>query len=384
MYTRPIILKPDAVEEQSMPTRRSLVLYLVILAITSGMFAADEPKLKSNKAPLAHCGELYSPPFEDTSDAWQRPCFDRQQRHYAHRHPGIGFEILDAESEACFVPDEVYQLLDSLIDQVEAQVHFDRSLGDETARHNQALEISQAISDTMAKNGFGLYIPTDTLGDALLNRAPMGQPQRHIFDCDTGSFVFLTISDSLQAPVSLVDITLPSGDGHNYVQWRLDNSHSMNWDMNGRAECITPPGLPSYEGRPMTREQTLGYALALRAKVWERRGDYSHAITDYQSAMQMYSDAPIAFNNFAWLIATKDFPERGSWKKQALQAAIKATSIEPSANYLDTLACAYAYNGNLIDAVKTEKEALIKSPGNHDFTNRLTLFESGEGCTGSQ
>jgi tetratricopeptide (TPR) repeat protein len=348
------------------------------------MFGADEPKLTSNKAPLTHCGASYAPPFENASDAWQRQCLDHQQRHYIHHHHGIGFEILDAESEACFVPDEEYQLLDNLIDEVEVQVHFEADIRGVSAKQAQALQISREISDTMAKNGFGLYIPTDTLGDALLNRAPAGQPPRHIFDCDTGSFVFLTITDALSAPVSLVDITLPSGAGHNYVQWKLESSQSMNWDVNGRAECLTPPDLPSYEGRPMSREQTLGYALSLRAALWSKRGDYKHAIADYRIAMQMYSEAPIAYNNFAWMIATKEFPERADWKKESLQAAMKATSIEPSANYLDTLACSYAYNGDLTDAVKIEKKAIAKSPGNDDFTTRLTHFESAKDCTGAR
>jgi tetratricopeptide (TPR) repeat protein len=367
-----------------MSTRLSLIPFLAFLVACPRVSGADEPKLTSNKAPLAHCGELYAPPFENASDAWQRQCLQHQQRHYIHHHHGIGFEILDAESEACFVPDEEYQLLDNLIDEVEVQVHFQADLGSVAAQQVQAVQISKAISDTMAKNGFGLYIPTDTLGDALLNRAPAGQPQRHIFDCDTGSFVFLTITDALNAPVSLVDITLPSGAGHNYVQWKLENTQSVNWDVNGRAECLTPPNLPSYEGRPMTREQTLGYALSLRAEVWSKRGDYSHAIADYHSAMTMYSDAPIAYNNFAWMIATKDFPQRSNWKKESLQAALEATSIDPSANYLDTLACTYAYNGDLMDAERTEKEAIAKSPGNDDFTTRLTLVESGKDCTGAQ
>jgi len=117
-------------------------------------------------------------------------------------------------ASACFVPDDEYRLLDQLIDQVEAKVHYDPGVPDAAGRMQQASLISKTISDTMAENGFGLYIPTDTLSDALLNRAPLAQPARYIFDCDTGSFIFLTISDSIKAPVSLVDITLSSGDGH--------------------------------------------------------------------------------------------------------------------------------------------------------------------------
>jgi len=195
-----------------MPIRLFICLSLTISG--AWLHAGDQPRLSAVKPPLAHCGELYASPSASPSDAWSRQCDDYAVRLYRHHHDGLGFEILDSESEACFVPDDEYRLLDQLIDQVEAKVHYDPGVPDAAGRMQQASLISKTISDTMAENGFGLYIPTDTLSDALLNRAPLAQPARYIFDCDTGSFIFLTISDSIKAPVSLVDITLSSGDGH--------------------------------------------------------------------------------------------------------------------------------------------------------------------------
>ena len=244
--------------------------------------------------------------------------------------------------------------------------------------------ISKVIGDTLAQNGLGLYIPTETLSDALLDRSTSGGPPRHIFDCDTGSFIFLTVADSLKAPVSLVDITLPSGAGHNYVQWKLDDAHSINWDMNGRGECRTPPSLPVYQGKPMSRQQTWGYALALRAKIWENRQQFDRAVSDYKAAMELYPEAPISYNNFAWLIATKKIPNRQTFLDDALTAALRSTSIDDSANDLDTLACVYALRGDLQQAVKVESEAVRKSPNNPDFMSRLSLFNSQKDCTGAK
>lgn len=363
---------------------RFCLLFFVLVGSSLTLHASDRPKLTSNQPPLAHCGELYASPFENQNDAWPRACENQGQRAYIHRHQGLGFDILDSESEACFVPDEEYQLLDTLIDQVEGQVHFDIHLQDEAKRLEQARTISKAVSDTMAQNGFGLYIPTDTLSDALLNRSTAGQPQRHIFDCDTGSFIFLTVSDSLKAPVSLVDITLPSGAGHNYVQWKLDDSHSMNWDMNGRAECLTPPNLPAHQGKPMSRQQTLGYALSLRAEMWSNQQIYDRAVADYRTAMKMYPEAPTSYNNFAWLIATKDLPNRNALKGEALTAALRSTSIDGSADNLDTLACVYALNSNMKKAIEVETQVLMKSPDNSDFKARLALFETSADCTGAK
>jgi tetratricopeptide (TPR) repeat protein len=363
---------------------RFLLFSLSLAANAMWLYASDQPGLKSVQPPIAHCGEIYAPPFADRSDAWSRQCDDHGVRSYRHRHSGLGFEILDSESEACFVPDDEYRLLDALIDQVEAKVRYDPGEPDPGVRTEQAAVISKTISDAMAENGFGLYIPTDTLSDALLNRAPIGQPGRYIFDCDTGSFIFLTVSDSLKAPVSLVDITLRSGAGHNYVQWKLDDSHSMNWDMNGRAECLTPPNLPTYQGRPMSREQTMGYALSLRAETWSKRQIYDRALADFRSAMQMYPESPLSYNNFAWMIATRDMPNREMLAADALNAALKATSIENIANYMDTLACVYALKGDFPQALKIENEALAKSPGNTDFEARLSLFNRSADCTGAK
>lgn len=361
---------------------RLLFIFISVIVNAAWLYASDQPKLESIEAPLAHCGEIYAPPFGSPLDAWTRECDNHGVRAYIHRHNGLGFEILDSESEACFVPDEEYKLLDSLIDQVQAKIHYDAAITDPTEWLKQARIISKVISDTLAENGFVLYIPTDTLSDALLNRATTSQRARYIFDCDTGSFIFLSISDSLNAPVSLVDVTLPSGVGHNYVQWNLDDSHSMNWDVNGRAECLTPMNLPAFQGRPMSREQTMGYVLYLRAKMWSKRQVYDRAIADFRSAMRMYPEDPSSYNNFAWMVATKDIPARKRLVDDALNAALKATSIENIANYLDTLACTYALKGNFQQALKFENQALAKAPGNSDFSARLLLFNSSVNCTG--
>ncbi|HEY4357367.1 MAG TPA: hypothetical protein VGN16_16570 [Acidobacteriaceae bacterium] len=296
-------------------------------------------------------------------------------RSYQHRHKGLGFEILDSESEACFVPDQEYILLDSLIDQVEAKIKFNPKVESITKRKRQALEISKAISDTLAANGFGLYIPTGTLGDALLNRASVSGPERHIFDCDTGSFIFLTISESLNAPVSMVYVPLSSETGHNYVQWKLDDLHSVNWDLNGRAECRTPNNLRGNQGKSMTREQTMGYALYLRADIWSERRIYDRALGDFRSAMKMDPEDGESYNNFAWMIATKDVPKRSMLVDEALAAAITSTTLD--ADHYGTLACVYALKGEFLLALHAESKA--RSPG-HEA--RLSLFRRSSNCTG--
>jgi hypothetical protein len=56
------------------------------------------------------CGSGDSGPDAPRSDGTNRPCDPHGQRHYVSRYKGIGFEILDSESQACFVPDQEYRL----------------------------------------------------------------------------------------------------------------------------------------------------------------------------------------------------------------------------------------------------------------------------------
>jgi tetratricopeptide (TPR) repeat protein len=240
------------------------------------------------------------------------------------------------------------------------------------------------ISNTLTGRGFALYIPTEALSDALIDRNLTGQPERHIFDCDTGSLIFLTVAENLGAPVSMVDITLPSGNGHNYVRWQIDDQTSLDWDLNGQSECSTPGNLASYEGRSMTRQETLGYALTLRASQWEAQRLFDSAVSDYRHAMKLYPQAPVSYNNFAWMIATKEVSDRKTLQSDALAAANHAVTIARKANYLDTLACVYALGGDFQRAIIYQSEAVAKDQRNSAFQERLALFRNQKDCTGAK
>jgi tetratricopeptide (TPR) repeat protein len=84
------------------------------------------------------------------------------------------------------------------------------------------------------------------------------------------------------------------------------------------------------------------------------------------------------------MIATKDVPNRYQYSQEALDAALKSTSIDESANDLDTLACVYAFRGDTSKAIKIKSKALDKDPGYADFTARKSLFQNGKDCTGQK
>lgn len=359
-----------------------LVLLFVILH-------SLQPHVASTAGPPASfCGTMYELPFAEPGDSGRRKCGAKEARTYRPKFKGIGFQILDSESEACFVTDQQYKLLDELVESVVTKVKYNPNLVDRGAKIEQARNVSKVISDTLRAKGFALFIPTESLGDALISRNRLGEPERHIFDCDTGSFIFLTIVENLGAPVSLVDITLPSGAGHNYVRWHIDDQTSFDWDMNGQSECLTPTGLPSYEGRSMSRDETFGYALGLRASIWETLGKYDSALSDYREAIKLYPQEHAYYNNFAWVVATKQLSNRKQLQKAALEASEHATTITRTANYLDTLACVYALTGDFKKAITLESEAVKTASGRDEaaFRERLAGFlkPKPKDCTGAE
>lgn len=359
---------------------------LIILAAIVVCLSTDDQSALSQEIPaLTFCGKTNEPPFA-IGKGLPRTCGAAVPRTYTPRYRGLGFEILDSESQACFVTDQQYRLLDEIVDAVVKNVKYNPSLTDRQAKLEQARQISKKISDTLMARGFALDIPTKNLGDALLERNHPGQRELHVFDCDTGSFIFLTVAENLGAPVSLVEITLASGSGHNYVRWQIDDQTLFDWDMNGQSECATPPNLASYEGRSMTRSETLGYALTLRAELWKDRGLYESALSDFRGAMKLYPQAPISHNNFAWLIATREVPNRKKLQQEALAAAERTIAIAREPNYLDTLACVHALMGNFPQAIKLQYEAVANAPGNSEFKERLKQFTSPtpKDCTGAK
>jgi len=319
-------------------------------------------------------------PLANPTDAGRRECPPSVPRSYTPHHTGLGYEVLTLESEACFVPDDMFRLLDKLVDEA-VQKTKDSGAHLPVGTREDARLVSTAIGKVLASHSFGLYIPTETLGDALVLRNKPNEPERHIFDCDTGSFIYLTVGDVLKLPTSLVEITLPSDAGHNYIRWQLTADMTLDWDTNGRTECATPPNQPSFQGKSMTHDQVIGYAYAIRAAVRNVHQDYPKALLDFRKSIELYPESPLASNNLAWMIATKVFDGRDQLKDEGVREATRAVSVLRTANQLDTLACAFAFRGDFAAATRTETEAIALNP-NDAFSERLRRFAIPQDCTG--
>jgi Flp pilus assembly protein TadD/thiol-disulfide isomerase/thioredoxin len=116
-------------------------------------------------------------------------------------------------------------------------------------------------------------------------------------------------------------------------------------------------------------------ALAL-----EKQGHFAEAIRHYRAGLTLTPTCIEAANNLAWLLATsgdeilRDGAEAVRWADQCA----RATSFE-NPGVLDSLAAAYAEQGQFAEAVKWQHEAVRLAPTSRqtEFRSRLALYQSG-------
>jgi spermidine synthase len=116
-----------------------------------------------------------------------------------------------------------------------------------------------------------------------------------------------------------------------------------------------------------------------------RLGRTREAIQEYESALRVDPDYPSAQNNLAWLLATLA-PADGGDAARAVSLARRACESTGYrlAAYLDTLAAAYAADGQFNEAVTTARKAiqLAQTRGESEVAKeieaRLELYRSGQ------
>ena len=130
---------------------------------------------------------------------------------------------------------------------------------------------------------------------------------------------------------------------------------------------------------PDYAEAHYGLGLAL-----EQAGKVREANVHYEQALRINPDYPEVQNNLAWLLATRA-PSEGGDPVRAVTLADQACKLTDNrvAQYLDTLAAAYAATGRFDDAVATAQKAieLARSAGQLQVATqvepRLELYRAG-------
>jgi tetratricopeptide (TPR) repeat protein len=318
---------------------------------------------------------------------------------YKPRYHTIAHRILELESEAATVDDSMYQLLDTLIDEAKAKIPRTAISEDRNERRKQVESILLTIDDILIRHNF-IY-PRDRkedwtllLCDGLTPKTLKGSEleeilaQRHntrrvgrinrdkpfyLVDCDTASYLYLGIGEVLELPLSMID--LPE---HNFIRWSFDPQSYLNWEtMYGNFRSNYEYRLflgdddlaeELYNRRvylvAMSPQDVMGYCYSARALKWEKPElkNYRRATEDYETSIRMYPRTPFAFNNLAWILATCPDAKFRSGQK-AISLSQQAVSIYPDhAEYIDTLAAAYAEAGNFEKAVEIENRAYALEP----------------------
>ena len=101
------------------------------------------------------------------------------------------------------------------------------------------------------------------------------------------------------------------------------------------------------------------YAEALhnRGFAWVKKGSLKRALADFSRAIELDPQFLDAYNSKAWILATSaDQQFRNG--KEAVQLAEKAVVIAETVDSLDTMAAAYAANGQFEQAIASQKKVI--------------------------
>ena len=116
------------------------------------------------------------------------------------------------------------------------------------------------------------------------------------------------------------------------------------------------------------------YAEALnnRGFAWVRKGNLNRALNDFSRAIEIKPVLLDAYNSKAWILATS---LQAAYRngKEAVGLAQKAVEIDAGLDSLDTLAAAYAANGQFDEAVAAQKR-VIHILIQQEITDRLSFY----------
>jgi Flp pilus assembly protein TadD len=116
-------------------------------------------------------------------------------------------------------------------------------------------------------------------------------------------------------------------------------------------------------------------------ELYGRKGMVEKAVFHYRQAMDIKPDYAPAYNNLAWVYATSASEANRNGREAVLLAtrACELTAFQ-NAGMLDTLAAAYAEEGDFENAVAYQKRALAMTLGKEQAALRIRLrrYESGQ------
>ncbi len=117
-----------------------------------------------------------------------------------------------------------------------------------------------------------------------------------------------------------------------------------------------------------------------RGNAWKFKGEIDKAISDYNEAIRLDPKDAHLYNQIAWIQATHQIPRYRDGRK-AVENATKACELTDWKNdsWIDTLAAAYAENGDFSEAVRWQQKAIELASSEKlkaDYRSRLSLYQA--------
>ncbi|WP_426730427.1 hypothetical protein [Myxococcus faecalis] len=195
----------------------------------------------------------------------------------------------------------------------------------------------------------------------------------YLADCDTLSFLYLTMGDAIGLPLSLAERRSQAGTvGHNWVQWSQGEQH-VSWETLDGAK-------KGSRGIPQSRAATRGYIRKLIANEWRIRGNEHKAAQHYAHSLKDFPD-PTSFDHLAWILATSPDP---SIRDASKARALAMSALQEGCEYdrIGTLAAAHAASGSFGNAVALQRIAIAVAPQDAPLSlarlnYRLALYQRG-------
>jgi tetratricopeptide (TPR) repeat protein len=129
-------------------------------------------------------------------------------------------------------------------------------------------------------------------------------------------------------------------------------------------------------------DKRLAFILYNRGYAYYSAGRIAEALAEYQKVIKVDPTYPDAHGNSAWIMATHSDAGLRDPKKALEYALIEAKgSGMANSEALDTLAAAYAANGQFDEARRYQEQAISKTDDEDDkaeYIARLRLYEQGK------
>ncbi len=290
----------------------------------------------------------------------------------------IGHKILYLESEVTGVAPNISEL-DEILYKIVAKIKDSKALRLEN-EETKAQRVFQIISKTLKTNNYSYR------GTNPTSLTEVFTSDEKSFDCDTGSFIYLSVADLLSLPMSMVEVEVGGNpeereySDHNFVRWKLKNGTQVDWDVNDENLRHGDTKTKQF-GFGWNDDQLLGYIYFLRGVQWKKRHSFSNAIHDYRLSIKSFPEWAKVKNNLAWLYSTVEELQSKNSKREALELALTAVEMHSSVNNRDTLACAYAINGDFVKAIEVQSK-VVDDYDSISYRARLKKLRDNINCLG--